>query len=115
MRIGIIGSRSRNSYGDYLQVENLIRGLRDMFGADLVICSGACPKGADNHAAETCKSLGIPLVEFPAIFTNVNGIENYARAYYARNSSVAEFSERIYAQMTDELDGGTRNTVDTAL
>lgn len=111
MRVGIVGSRRRDTEADYNQVLKLIQGLREMFGNDLVIASGACPKGADNHAKLVCKSIGIPLVEFPAHFFQVSGIENYARAYYARNTAIAEFSDRIYAQVADDRKGGTEDTV----
>jgi hypothetical protein len=115
MRIGIVGSRRRAEEADFNQVLNLLKSLREVFGNDLVVVSGACPKGADNHAKLVCTGLGIPIVEFPAKFQHVSGIENYAKAYYARNTAIAEFCERLYAQVADDRTGGTEDTVRKAI
>lgn len=114
MRLGIVGSRRRDTEEDRRQVGVVIEEYLRRYGKDLIIVSGACPKGADNHAAQIAKSYGIQLIEFPALVSNVNNTVLYREAHYERNTSIARFSDRIIAQVAADRRGGTEDTIKKA-
>jgi len=107
-KIAVVGSRRRNTSEDRLQVYAILHAQHELWGSNLVVVSGGCPKGADKFAADWAKANSVPLVEFPAVITG-NAPYLHAAAYYARNAVVASFCDRMYAQVAADRKGGTED------
>lgn len=108
LKIGIVGSRRRNSHTDRKIVFKIVHALKKL---DPTIVSGACPKGADAFAAEAARSYGLELVEFPVPKGDYRSRGEFAAAAFARNKLVAEHSDIGFALVADDRTGGTENTV----
>ena len=111
MRVGIVGSRRRNSSGDRAQVEIMIDVVAKEYGDDLVIVSGGCQKGADKFAASYCNEMDIKLVEHLPDVANVKDYGDRVQRYYARNRKIAQDSDFIVAFVALDRTGGTENTI----
>ena len=59
--IGIVGSRSRDTYRDYKLVEEK---FFEIYEEGDWICSGGASKGADKFAEKIAKKNGIPILIF---------------------------------------------------
>lgn len=112
MRVGIVGSRRRNSMKDRYQVFGLVEKLHQESG-DLVLVSGGCRKGADSFAEEAAKAYVVPMVICLPVFSE--GAQFNAEPYFKRNRKIAENSDVIYAWVSADRTGGTENTIGHAL
>lgn len=112
MRIGIVGSRRRNTLADRLIVQDIIVTAAMRFGSDTVIVSGGCGQGADRFAKEYTECWGIRYVEYP-IPTDppAKNKWEFTRRAYARNRQIVENSDVIFALVHPDRTGGTENTV----
>lgn len=112
MRVGIVGSRRRNSMKDRYQVFDLVEKLLSQAG-DLVLVSGGCRKGADAFAEEAAKAYVVPMaIHIP----NLSEVARFqAEPYFKRNRKIAEDSDVIYAWVSEDRTGGTENTIGHAL
>lgn len=107
MKLGIVGSRRRNSQEDKAIIKARILALRPT-----LIISGGCPQGADRFAEELAKELGIPTKIFhPQIPKSGAPRWVYAKAYFARNELIAKLSDRLIALVSTDRKGGTENTI----
>jgi len=108
MKLGIVGSRRRNSPEDKRLIRERILELRPE-----MIISGGCPKGADKFAEELAKELGIAIAIFyPKQETKL--LQNYygrVEAFYKRNEQIAMHSEALLALVASDRKGGTENTI----
>ena len=109
MKLGIVGSRKRNSLKDKELIRQRIIALKP----DMIV-SGGCPKGADKFAEELSVELSIPIEIFrpdlrskPGILTRYDVIA----AYYARNRKIAENADYLIALVALDRKGGTENTI----
>jgi len=108
MKLGIVGSRRRNSTRDYALLVDRVRALRPT-----MIISGGCAEGADKFAEKIAKDFGIPiLIYHPHLLRS----EDYKRwevieAMYARNEQIAMASEALIALVAEDRKGGTENTI----
>jgi len=106
MRLGVVGSRRRNSLRDKNLLKKRVKALNPN-----IIISGGCPKGADKFAEEIAEELNIPIrVHRPAIRENALYFER-VRAYYARNQKIAEDSDYLIALVSEDRKGGTEDTI----
>lgn len=120
LRIGIVGSRRRNTARDREIVRDIVfsasRTARTL-GWQLVIISGACAGCADEYAAEAASDVGAHLIEhlidksglppYPA------GRGEFTRRAYARNELIARDSKDfLFALVSDDRTGGTENTIE---
>jgi hypothetical protein len=112
IKVGIVGSRSRNSPQDKALIKSLL--LRQIEkGKSFHIVSGGCPRGADRFAEEIAEELLLPIsIHEPDIEPGCTKAE-YARACYARNTLIAEESDVIIA-CWDGVSRGTKDTIDKA-
>lgn len=101
--IGIVGSRRRNSYNDYLQLKNK---LEEIYEIGDIIVSGGCSIGADSYAELLAKNIGATIIIYHADW-NKHG----KQAGFIRNTKIAEDSDILIALPADDRTGGTEDTI----
>lgn len=112
IKIAIVGSRRRNSPRDKAIVFNLVFKLKELYGDNLVVISGGCRKGADKFAKLACRKYDVKLDEY--LPDKVHKSESYHAAvarFYARNYTIAENCQELYAMVSEDRTGGTENTI----
>ena len=104
LRIGIIGSRRRDTQEDFVKVEDMFFFIYDPEGDSIV--SGGCPKGADNFAEQIAKEHGIPIKIWYANW------KRYGKgAGFVRNGDIAKDSDVLIACVAPDRTGGTEDTI----
>lgn len=112
LRVGVVGSRRRNTLHDRKIVFGFLDRLIELNPhREIVIVSGACPKGADAFAAEYARITGVSLVEFPVPKVSYGSRGEFAQAAFARNKLIADDSVIGLALVAMDRTGGTENTV----
>jgi len=106
MKLGIVGSRQRNSMADKGILMKRVLDLKPG-----MIVSGGCKKGADKFAEEIAETLGIPITIFYPKTGNARHMGDVVRAYYARNKLIAQNSDHLIALVAPDRKGGTENTI----
>jgi cysteine synthase len=102
-KIGIIGSRRRDTEKDYKLVEEQFCKIYNM--GDTIV-SGGCPKGGDRFAELIAKRTGVSIKIFPADW------EKYGRgAGFIRNTDIARESDILIACVSQDRTGGTEDTI----
>jgi predicted Rossmann fold nucleotide-binding protein DprA/Smf involved in DNA uptake len=112
IKIGIVGSRSRNSSKDKALLKSLlVRQLKR--GKDFHLVSGGCYAGADKFAEELAVELGLGIsIHKPEAEPGCTRWE-YARAAYERNLIIAQECDILLA-VWDGVSGGTKDTINKA-
>ncbi len=101
--IGIVGTRRRNSIKDFEIVH--AKFLKHYKEGD-TICSGLCPRGADNFAVMLSERYNTKTLWFPANWNK------YGRAAgFIRNTDIAENSDILIACIASDRTGGTEDTI----
>lgn len=100
---GIVGSRRRDSEGDFRQCEGIFLSLyRD---GDRIV-SGGCPKGGDRFAEAIAKKHQIPITIYYAQW------EKHGKsAGFVRNTNIAEDCDTLVAVVAKDRTGGTEDTI----
>lgn len=111
MKVGVVGSRRRNSPSDQALVDRELQKLMDEFGPTLVIVSGGCKKGADKFAKDFAETRGLQYIEFLPDLTAVKTRYDAIGRYYARNKLIADSSDILIALVAEDRRGGTENTI----
>ena len=107
MKLGIVGSRRRNSQEDKAIIKGRILALRPT-----LIISGGCPQGADKFAEELAKELSIPIkIYYPEKVQPGSPRWAYTKVNYARNKLIALSSHQLIALVAPDRKGGTENTI----
>ena len=101
--IGIVGSRRRNSEKDYMAVRYE---FLKIYEEGDIICSGGCPKGADNFAERIAKKFRVPIEIFPADWAKFGRV-----AGFMRNTDIAAASDVLIACVAPDRKGGTEDTI----
>lgn len=117
VRVGIIGSRRRDSLEDYVATKQAFKDLvekRAISVNDIDIVSGGCPKGGDRFAEMIANSYGIPMIIH---YPDQSKLPPNPKRYdfrvinYARNEIVAADSDIIIACVAPDRKGGTEHTI----
>lgn len=112
IKVGIVGSRSRNTPEDKALVKSLISKQIKFFELHLV--SGGCRTGADRFAEDIAVELDLDItIHRPDVEPGCTKWE-YARACFERNTLIAEDSDVIIA-CWDVISRGTKDTIDKAI
>lgn len=108
MKLGIVGSRRRNSLQDKAILKERIVEL-----SPEMLISGGCQKGADFFAEEIAKELGIPIIiYYPKLLKGGDYPPHKVRnEMYARNIQIALASDHLIALVAEDRKGGTENTI----
>ena len=114
-KIGIVGSRRRNSPEDYAQIEKEFLKIYDKGDS---IVSGGCPIGADRFAEMIRDKFSIPMKIYYPDKTKLdpelmkhNPRGAYAIINFARNTLIAENCDVLLAQVAEDRTGGTEDTI----
>jgi len=107
VKLGVVGSRRRNSLEDKELLKKRIKALNPE-----IIITGGCPKGADRFAEEIAKELNIPIkIYYPEqVFPEAPYFVR-VKAYYDRNQKIAEESDYLIALVAEDRKGGTEDTI----
>jgi len=101
-RIGIVGSRRRNTTKDLIRVEDA---FFDVYEDGDTIVSGGCPKGGDRFAEIIASQHEIPILVHKPDWS----IGRHAG--FSRNTNIAEDSDVLIACVSGDRTGGTEDTV----
>jgi hypothetical protein len=114
-RVGIVGSRRRNSYKDRGYVFRIVDGLLCAFRGKrpVVVVSGGAA-GPDSFAEEAADVLGAgklihriePVVPFD--------LAEFTRRAFERNGWIVRDSDVVFALVHESRTGGTENTISHA-
>lgn len=118
IRIGVVGSRRRNSLEDFDLLRKAIESKIDKYGyGNIQLVSGGCQEGADRFAEvihEDCK-LPLPMIiHYPdrtKLNPNLPPKIAWADINYARNTLIAQDSDILLAMVTEDRKGGTEDTI----
>lgn len=103
-RIGIVGSRRKDSYDYKVVVENKFFSVYEE--GDWIV-SGGCPKGGDKFAEMIAKENGIPILIFYPSW------ERFGKgAGFVRNGDIAKYSDILIACVARDRTGGTEDTIE---
>lgn len=112
IRVGIVGSRSRNTPKDKNVIRKVLK-KQIAKGYKIHVVSGGCSRGADRFAEELAKELNLGIsIHKPDVKPNCERWE-YAQAAYARNTLIANECNLLLA-VWDGVSGGTKDTIDKA-
>jgi len=112
MRVGIVGSRRRNTAYDRWLVFDLVAWCIRQYGCPVIV-SGGCPTGADFFAKQAARFYQLELKEhLPQWGPQPLSYREVRDRFYARNSLIAEDSDVLYALTVRGSPGGTDNTCD---
>jgi hypothetical protein len=104
-KIGVVGSRRRNTPLDYLLVKEKIESLIKEY-KEIILVSGGCPKGADSFVVPLSKDFNLPV---PTIF-----YPDWSKGRFAgleRNTLIAQESDILIAVVASDRTGGTEDTI----
>lgn len=109
MKIGIVGSRQRDSQEDLSLVREALTRVIEESGValkDVTIVSGGCPRGGDRFAEILANEYGLNTIIFKAEWSK------YGRgAGFRRNIDIARESEVLIACVAADRIGGTEDTI----
>ena len=118
IKIGVVGSRRRNSENDLQLLYKTIKEYIDIYGLEnIILVSGGCPKGADNFCEIIHNNLDFPkdmIIHYPdksKLDPRLNYRAAYAVICYERNTKIAEDSDILIAMVAPDRKGGTEDTI----
>jgi hypothetical protein len=103
MKIGIVGSRRRDSCEDYKKVWDK---FIEIYKLGDIIVSGGCPKGGDRFAELIAKKAQVPIMIYYAQWDRFG-----KGAGFMRNSDIAKDSDTLIACVAEDRTGGTEDTI----
>lgn len=102
-KIGIVGSRRRNSPVDLKKVNDAF--LINYLEGDTII-SGGCPKGGDRFAEKLAELYKVPITIYKANW------DKYGKAAgFIRNTDIAKESDILIACVAKDRKGGAEDTI----
>ena len=116
MRIGIVGSRRRDTVGDKELIKRYVISQSHIITTPentIGYVSGGCKQGADKFIKEICEELHYNLKEFLPIFPTDKELtySDRVKAYYSRNKQIADYVDKLVVLRAPDHKGGTENTI----
>ena len=102
-KIGIIGSRRRDSIKDYRLV---VDKFKEIYEEGDIIVSGGCSRGGDRFAEQIARGFEIPIMIYYAQWK-----KRGKAAGFIRNGDIAKDSDVLIACVSEDRKGGTENTI----
>ncbi len=113
IKVGIVGSRRRNSKKDKELIREVLeRQLKQ--GKELHLVSGGCPEGADKFCEELSEELRLGVsIHYPdrSKLPSEPQYYHHVEMFYARNTLIAEECDILVALPHWDRKGGTENTI----
>jgi hypothetical protein len=106
MKIGIVGSRRRNSPADRIKIVYQVSACAYAFKEELDIISGGCYLGADKFAEEIAKDCNYDIT-----IHRPNYYKYGRKATFVRNELIAKDSDILIACVSPDRKGGTEDTI----
>lgn len=115
--IGIVGSRRRDTEGDFITLVECLRRVTEPYEDeyDIIIVSGGCKQGGDRFAEIIAKECNVPIIihypdksKLPKNPTK----KDFRNINYDRNTLIARDSDILIALTVKGSRGGTDDTVD---
>ena len=115
-KIGIIGSRRRNTIKDKEIIEKQLLEIMDknkLNKNNTLLVSGGCPTGGDRFAEDLAKKYELQIKIYKPDYSNVKSTAKweYVKALFDRNTLVANNSEYLIACVASDRKGGTEDTI----
>jgi hypothetical protein len=113
-KIGIIGSRRRNTEEDYKVIYNEFKKWYE--NGDIIV-SGGCKKGGDKFAEIIARKMNLTekngklIIHRPKPVPRNSPKYEYAKANYKRNTLIANDSDILIACVAPDRKGGTEDTI----
>lgn len=104
--IGIIGSRRRNSQGDFEQCK---KKFLEIYEDGDQIVSGGCSRGGDRFAEILAEKYQVPIKIYYAKWDKLG-----KGAGFARNTDIARDSDVLIAVVANDRTGGAEDTIKKA-
>jgi hypothetical protein len=113
IKVGVVGSRRRNTSEDYQKLLKTVEHVLLTYGevCDIIFVSGGCKQGADNFIKEMSSELGTELIEHLPVLKDDMQYRDRVKAYYARNELIAKDSDFVIAMPHKSRLGGTESTI----
>ncbi len=105
MKIGIMGSRRRNTDEDQYKVTQAFLKLKEEYPNSTIV-SGGCPTGEDRFAEIIACLNNVPIKIYYADWNTFGRI-----AGFIRNTDIAKESDILIACIHPERTGGTEDTI----
>lgn len=109
MKVGIVGTRRRDTSADYVAVERAFERFHGGAWPELSptwIISGGCPKGGDRFAQQIAKKYGLPITIFYPDWRRFG-----KGAGFVRNDDIAAACDVLIACVALDRTGGTEDTI----
>lgn len=106
MKVGVVGSRRRNSEDDYKWVLDKVQVCAYAYDEDIELVSGGCGAGADRFAENISKHYGYDITIHRPDY-HKNGII----APFIRNELIAKEADILIACVAEDRKGGTEDTI----
>ena len=113
MRLGVVGSRRRNTLFDRDILFSFIKRAKELF-PNISLISGGCNRGADKFAEYIATSLSIPIIIHLPDRTKLPPNPqrwDFTRINYARNILIAKDCDVLVALPASDRKGGTEHTI----
>jgi len=117
LRIGIVGSRRRNSEDDLKILADFLSKILTFYSDEykVVLVSGGCKKGGDYFAEILNRAWQLPpmIIHYPDKSKLPNNPQRYdfAKINFARNTLIARDSDILIALVAEDRTGGSEDTV----
>jgi len=112
IRIGIVGSRRRAKFSDYIKLlEALTYIITKHKGHEWIFVSGGCPTGGDKFARDISIELKIPIVEYLPKIKPKCSKQEFTVAAFARNTLIAQDCDVLIALVAEDRKGGVEDTL----
>lgn len=113
LKLGIVGSRKRNSLKDFHLLKEFILKAKEKF--NITIISGGCQTGADHFAEMIAEELKIPIILFlpdKSKLPEKPQKYHFRQINFDRNTLIAEACEVLVALTIPEGSNGTDDTIE---